>query len=369
LETLLLCGNEISTYRKNIAGLHNLKRLSLKNNLDRKIKSETIPEEFQNFKNLKYLDLSGNKINSISPEFITACKLGNFGVINLKGNLFELKLNERFSSGQHLLSMINSNISLLDSPNSQVWYSIKKISLCIGVNKYKYLGELNSCLIDSEKIHNILSVDFGFKSELVQNPTEQEILYSIENLILKVEDNTTIIFYYSGHGSEKLFLRNFLFGIDGNADPNKPSKYIDIQHHLINKLQLTKKKIFLILILDCCRSDEFEIPLEELEPALPVHFELIYIFASAPNQISNTSIEPDQPSVFTGHLIDVLKSENIEDKSMDEIYKEANTKMSNSQQEKNMAEEEKQRSSKAEITTKSIYLKKNDKYFNSNKKK
>jgi uncharacterized caspase-like protein len=357
LKTLLLCHNNIVAYKKNLAGLKNLNRLSLKHNVNPKISIEEIPGEFANFKNLKYLDLSDNKINSIPRGFIDACE--NFGVINLKNNLFNYKLNERFSSGKHLLSAMNSHISVEDSPSSQVWYSKKKISLCIGVNEYENLDKLDSCLIDSEKIHNILS-KFGFESELIQNKNQAEILESIEYLIKNVEDHTTIVFYYSGHGSEKFFLRNFLFGIDGG-----PSKYIDIQHQLINRLQLTGKKIFLILILDCCRSDDFEISVHELEQALPVNFELIYIFSSAPNQISNTSTEFDHPSVFTGHLIDVLESENIEHKGMDEIYKEANTKMEISQQKKNIKDSEKQRSSKTEITTKSIYLtNENKKYFN-----
>ena len=82
----------------------------------------------------------------------------------------------------------------------------KKQALLVGINAYKG-SPLRGCINDVVVIHNILTKQFGFKHEDIKVLTDHEatkknIIDHIKWLTDGVSDNDSIVFHFSGHGSQ-----------------------------------------------------------------------------------------------------------------------------------------------------------------------
>jgi pimeloyl-ACP methyl ester carboxylesterase len=128
-------------------------------------------------------------------------------------------------------------------------------ALIIGVD---YKQKTESVLKDAQSIYNVLSNKelCGYKEEnisllLDSEATCKRIIDEIDNLILKMNENSSFLLYYSGHGgySEEHDI-SFLCPYDKTADDYISGK------ELREKLSKMKsKKIF--ILFDCCHSGSF----------------------------------------------------------------------------------------------------------------
>lgn len=83
-----------------------------------------------------------------------------------------------------------------------------KRALLVGINKYKIPGvDLNGCVNDVTNIRNILLRYFGFNAVDIrvlvdERATRENILSRIKWLVNKAADGDSLLFHYSGHGSQ-----------------------------------------------------------------------------------------------------------------------------------------------------------------------
>jgi hypothetical protein len=85
--------------------------------------------------------------------------------------------------------------------------TINKWALLIGINEYSYAPELNGCVNDALLIAEILLNSFGFpypniEMLLDEQATRAGILEAMSRLRDRVDDNSVVVLFFSGHGSQ-----------------------------------------------------------------------------------------------------------------------------------------------------------------------
>jgi len=140
-----------------------------------------------------------------------------------------------------------------------------KKALTIGIN-YNLLGcELNGCIDDIENITNVMVGHYGYAREnIVQlrddnnnpefQPTRNNILSHLKNLVNDSENLTEILVHYSGHGSQML-------DTTGEEEDGMDEVLVPIDYKtsgfIVDKeiYQIIKNsKCKTVLIFDCCHS-------------------------------------------------------------------------------------------------------------------
>ncbi len=73
-------------------------------------------------------------------------------------------------------------------------------ALVIGINKYKYLPGLKTARNDAQKVAQVLENDYGFKVDLLLDPTRSQIISALSNCRRKIPATDNLLIYYAGHG-------------------------------------------------------------------------------------------------------------------------------------------------------------------------
>lgn len=165
--------------------------------------------------------------------------------------------------GQVVLAKSSSGAVTVSRP------PIRKIALLVGINRYKYPGELSTldgCLNDIESMNAALtSQPYGFKLDDIvilrnEQATRANIIKNFENhLIAKAEAGAIVVFHYAGHGStmknpsDPSGYDNTIVPYDSRDPQNSVT---DIRDKELNALirRLAKKTQNITCILDSCRS-------------------------------------------------------------------------------------------------------------------
>ena len=127
------------------------------------------------------------------------------------------------------------------------------LGILIPVEKYTdpMIGNLSKPLKDAKKLQKILEGRYGFKCEIVKNPTRKNILDLIHNLRESVSDYTNLMIFFAGHAEWiKEQKQGYWFPCDAehNSYSNKISM-AEIKSHL---RPLPAQHI--LLIIDACYS-------------------------------------------------------------------------------------------------------------------
>lgn len=141
-----------------------------------------------------------------------------------------------------------------------------KKALLAGINKYKMSGcDLKGCINDVLNMREILKTHFGFTNNDIRvitddRVTKKELIARLNWLTTNVKANDTIVFHYSGHGSQIRARKGDLSELsDGmnelicTYDMDWNGTYIldDELHDIFSKVPKTAKcEVF----LDCCHS-------------------------------------------------------------------------------------------------------------------
>ena len=84
---------------------------------------------------------------------------------------------------------------------------MKKHALIVGINDYKSINDLQGCINDVTNVRNILKTFFGFTNSDIrvltdERATKKNILYRLEKMVKKSKKGDSLIFHFSGHGSQ-----------------------------------------------------------------------------------------------------------------------------------------------------------------------
>jgi hypothetical protein len=83
----------------------------------------------------------------------------------------------------------------------------RKHALLVGINDYKSINDLQGCINDVTNVRYILKTFFGFTNDDIrvltnERATKKNILYRLEKMVKKARRGDSLIFHFSGHGSQ-----------------------------------------------------------------------------------------------------------------------------------------------------------------------
>jgi len=161
-----------------------------------------------------------------------------------------------------------------------------KKALIVGINYAGTFNRLRGCINDAQNVQKLLQEAYQFdeiKLLLEQDATTLGILEGLKWLTEGAQSNDTLVFFYSGHGSQlpSQLEPDGYEEIICPYDINWVDKVITDQmlHSIFNRLQ---NDINITLILDCCNSGDALNQAEKLEPIAEVFPILIKPWSNLP---------------------------------------------------------------------------------------
>ncbi len=73
-------------------------------------------------------------------------------------------------------------------------------ALIIGIDKYKYLPNLETAVRDATAVADVLKNEYGFKVTLLIDPTRLAIIDALDVMRENLGDKDNLLIYYAGHG-------------------------------------------------------------------------------------------------------------------------------------------------------------------------
>jgi len=209
---------------------------------------------------------------------------------------------------------------------SQKTISMKKLSLCMGINNYDNFDNLNNCENDASDLSDILT-KFGFESKLLLNPTQDEVIKAIREFKIQVTENDISLIFFAGHGL-KIETDNFLVPKDANIEflEEIPYKCINAEDLLISNKP--ENNNLHIIILDACRDNPFpnaiksrgiEVGLNKMSAPLGT----LISFATSPGTKSLEN-KGERNSYFTKALLQEIVKPNL---TIEQVFRQTRTKV------------------------------------------
>ena len=231
------------------------------------------------------------------------------------------------------------------------------ILIGVGDNCFEPKNDLPASARDAEAIHRLLSNKklAGYKKENItllinQDATRDKILAAFDKLIKKIDEDSSVVLYYSGHGGT--YTDNDIIQLEQKGQPLKSDEENESHYYLVpnnfsvkdfrttwilasefkEKIQSLKTRR-LILFLDCCHAEGMtkagpEINSNELKNRLRNPVGLVQriddgagmsiISSCRAEELSWIIPEDAENSLFTDCLLEVLQGQHKE--SFDEPY-------------------------------------------------
>ena len=140
---------------------------------------------------------------------------------------------------------------------------MKKQALLVGINDYNGFNDLQGCINDVTNVRSVLKTYFGYTNNDIRvltdsRATKVNILSRLNKMVKSAEDGDSLIFHYSGHGSqirdrEGDELKDHMDEIICPYDMNWEDGFItdDMLREILNKL---KPGVKMEILLDSCHS-------------------------------------------------------------------------------------------------------------------
>lgn len=142
-------------------------------------------------------------------------------------------------------------------------------ALLVGINRYPWFaprGQLRGCVNDVQVMRQILVESFDFPEDHITLLTDslanrEGILTAMRELVARVGEGDSVVFHYSGHGSQMTDLEGdepdgldeTIVPYDSGRNPHRNRDITDDEiYHWLRAL--TAKTSAVTLILDCCHS-------------------------------------------------------------------------------------------------------------------
>jgi metacaspase-1 len=140
---------------------------------------------------------------------------------------------------------------------------MKKMALLVGINDYKGINDLQGCINDVTNVRSVLKTFFGYTNNDIRvltnsRATKENILQRLSKMVKSAENGDSLIFHYSGHGSQIRDrdgdeLKDHMDEIICPYDMNWDDGFItdDMLREILSKL---KPGVKLEILLDSCHS-------------------------------------------------------------------------------------------------------------------
>ncbi|CAF4007268.1 unnamed protein product, partial [Rotaria magnacalcarata] len=196
----------------------------------------------------------------------------------------------------------------------------RKLALVIGIGEYEHVEKLHSPGNDAKGMSKALK-DIRFDVTLMLDPTRVEIENNVKSFKKSIEKKDTVVFYFSGHGTEwknENYLLPRDFPKDGELDFEKNAIKATTVLNTFNE----KKPWATIFLLDCCRTYSPPNPPLGIENGASgsegnklqrINYAGVFIaFACGrgKNALDGNKNEPN--SLFTKHLLLHIKKANVD---------------------------------------------------------
>jgi uncharacterized caspase-like protein len=200
-----------------------------------------------------------------------------------------------------------------------------KQALAIGNNAYvpRRLA-LRPCINDANDLSNSLR-SIGFQVHCKADLDLNSMKSMTRRFVESIQPGAIVLFYFSGHGVQSDG-DNYLIPIDslGICEDNIKSTAIDAQK-LINSMYEKRPKL-IICILDCCRTDPPETPLDRGKNSFdrvlggtragfaPMRAppSTIIVYACAADEAASPKSKNGRNSLYTYHLLRYIKTPNVD---------------------------------------------------------
>src|SRR5450631_3215863 len=167
----------------------------------------------------------------------------------------------------------------------------------------------------------------GFETRLYLNRSSQEVLTGLEQMSGELEQDDTLLFYYSGHGK----LRGNELCLVSNESTTKSLGATSIRTRLVLEYlqgSLARRRI---LILDCCHSGAVASVFKAVDSksaldGLADSFGSYILTASTTIELAEER-EKDGHGVFTKALIDCLREGPKERITINDLYEYAHSRL------------------------------------------
>eukprot|EP01080_Neovahlkampfia_damariscottae_P001346 gene1346-11428_t len=233
--------------------------------------------------------------------------------------------------GNRILKVSTESVPInILSPRSIPLNPTKKLCLSIGISNYSNLDSVSHSVNDATTVAKKFKA-LDFDVDLLCDGSKEQIENAISSVVNKIESNTMIVFYFSGHAME-FNLNNYIFGSNGDSIMDSGVKLFDT---LIKPILDHEEVVTLVMILDAGRRKTVPISktktnLQELHvrgcddiEARKKIQQFVFIFATDPGEDKTEFSSKDGLSIFTKHFC-----ENINEKrEINQILKATNYSM------------------------------------------
>jgi hypothetical protein len=202
----------------------------------------------------------------------------------------------------------------------------KYYALIISNNRYRLLPNLENAENDGNKIAAILSQQYNFEVNHLKNASEDQI-YNAFSVLKKLDKNTNILIYYSGHGKIDTEA-NTGYWLPIDAHNERKSKWIS-DEDIKAELRTFNAKHILVIADSCFSGTILKREIEQFDTENFIELSMLSELAKIKTRLAITSggespvIDKkgnSEHSVFAKELIQILK-ENEDVILASQLYK------------------------------------------------
>ncbi len=221
----------------------------------------------------------------------------------------------------------------IDAISKAVDINRKDYALLIGTDKYDHWSDLVNPVYDTETISEILSENYGFETEVLTNPEQEELLIKIKEYSQKkYRPQDQLMIFIAGHGQfDEAFGEGYI--VTKGSLANDEAKTTYIPHSVLRNIIDNIPCDHILLVMDVCFSGTFDPVIaksrsaiyEDLDDAELLVRKLSkktrrYLTSGGKEYVSDGV--PGQHSPFAQRFIEVLKSRGGQDRiiTLQEIY-------------------------------------------------
>ena len=153
--------------------------------------------------------------------------------------------------------MIKILLTSLLMLSASLVFSDNRIAFIVGNEAYEK-NPLENPVKDAESLNEVLQ-EYGFETYLETNINQKKFYESLETVRQRIKtlgSDTTVLFYFSGHGVEAKG-KNFLIPIEASKKVKDESDLSWYTIEVDDVIEGTKAARTRIIILDACRENPF----------------------------------------------------------------------------------------------------------------
>lgn len=146
----------------------------------------------------------------------------------------------------------------MDAISDAVAIDRKDYALCFGTDRYQQFNDLTNPVFDANTIADELKNNYGFKTEVMDNPTSDSILIKIKEYTQKTyKPQDQLFIFFASHGYyDDVYKEGYLVATNSLANDPARSSYISYNRLRVLINNIPCKHIF--LVMDACFGGTFD---------------------------------------------------------------------------------------------------------------